>query len=273
MTVRISEYYDLFDIKRKVTDLSTGIIIGDSNNPLPNNQQSTNSTNPFSGFNNLPIGQPGSSIQQYQPPPNEPSQYISITGQHKAPQAVTNIRIDDDGSVWCYPPNVSVPYWNRIVFRHYDYTVSPQSSSKLRDVCRTFNDNMHYSIYPTYDYNGIDDRYEPIVDESDGAIKLADDQYNYSTVPLFVRYDEYPSRSKVVFSKGDIIKGADIEFRFGYHKGQMEPIKLNLSMSCNNYINDGTYTYNQQLTLDDIEKTLVKCNFSIEWIYERETGN
>ena len=267
MSQRITEYYDLFDIKRKISDLSTSIDVGDSNTPLPDSQASTNTTNPFSGFNN------GLSVQAYQPPPNVPSQYVAITGQHKAPQAVTNIRIDDDGSIWCFPPNVSVPYWNRIIFRHYDYTVSPQATSKLRDVCRTFNDSMHYSIYPTYVYNSDDSRYEPSIQTSDQAIIHNDDQYDYSAVPLFVLCDEYPSRSKVVFSKGDITKGADIELRFGYHKGQMEPIKLNLSMSCNSYINDGTYTYNQHLTVDDIEKTLVKCNFSIEWCYDRDSGN
>ena len=125
MTVRISEYYDVFDVK--VTK-SSGISSQLTNKDLPTDILSTQETNPFSGFNNFPFTGPyanqSSSVQAYVPPPNEPSQYKQLAGRHKAPQAITNIRVDENGDIWCYPPNASVPYWNKVIFRNYDYNVN-----------------------------------------------------------------------------------------------------------------------------------------------------
>ena len=59
----------------------------------------------------------------------------------------------------------------------------------------------------------------------------------------------------------------------------MEPIKLNLSLSCNNPItfedtvNNTVEKYNGNLIKTDIEGLLNKCYWCIEWIYNPAHGN
>ena len=249
--IRISEYYDLFDVRYYLSTSSGSMV---KTEDLPTAIQPTQTTNTFSGFNNgLSIGQS--------------SQYQEIVGQHKASQGITNISVDDDGSIWCYPPNVSVPYWTRIIFRNYDYQVQPKDDFKYKGVVDTYLNKVNY-LYPKYVTE--DAELKPTTTDA-----ITTDQYivDYKDVPLFLKYDEYRSRSKVVFSSVDKTRNPDIEHRFGYQHGQMSPIKLNLSLSCNNPIYDSNYQYNFNLNRTDINKLLSKCYWSIEWICEPENGN
>ena len=266
MTVRISEYYDIFDVRTLKASPYTVNNITDKS--LPNSIVPTQTTNPFSGFNNFPLTDPSSSIQVYQAPPNEPSQYRQITGQHKAPQAITNINIDEAGNILCYPPNISVPYWNKIIFRNYDYQITDHTQNKYDNYVALFLNEVGV-VSPSYIPDGANG-YKP--DNANADVFNAT-ILDYKEVPLFLKFDEYRSRSKVIFSSVDKTRNPDIEHRFGYQHGQMEPIKLNLSFSCNSPQRDDTYNYNSNLTRDEIEKLLVKCYWSIEWVYERESGN
>ena len=79
----------------------------------------------------------------------------------------------------------------------------------------------------------------------------------------------------MIFSGVDRTRNPDVEFRFSYRKGQMEPLKLNLSLSANIPVNDinSSDKYNQNLKYSDIKKLLKSCYWCIEWVYEYESGN
>lgn len=263
MTVRISEYYDVFDVKYD-TSLNNESLVNTEN--LPKGLIPTQETNTFSGFNNFPTTNPASSIQPYNA---ANSQYVEIAGKHKAPQVIANIDILENGDIICYPPNVSVPYWNKIIFRNFDYQCQPANDFKYKTVVDNYLNKITY-FYPRYIANNPD---YLTPDKSAGTINDTEYIIDYSEVPVFLKFDEYRSRSKVVFSQVDKHRNPDIEFNFGYHHGQMEPIKLNISLSCNNPIRNGQYQYNFNLNRTDIEKLLKKCYWSIEWVYERESGN
>ena len=126
------------------------------------------------------------------------------------------------------------------------------------------------TAYPSYIENDGHSGYKPSNTDMDVFNSTILD---YKEVPIFLKYDEYRSRSKVIFSSVDKTRNPDIEHKFGYQYGQMSPIKLNLALSCNNPITDGTYNYNHNLDKDTISKIFKKCYWSIEWVYERESGN
>lgn len=245
--IKVNEYYDLFDIKTILTTTTsepkTGILENLTN--VPTAIKDTHQYNPFRGFwNNNEYN------TQQKAYDNTP-----ITGKIKSPQAANSLRIDDNGDIWCYPPNVSVPYWSRIIFRNYDYA---------------------FKIIPTGDYGSIIQNKGSIIYSYSGSevVEGGGYIYDYSHVPLFLRFDEYPSRSKVIFSECDKTRNPDIDFRFAYHKGQMEPIKLNLSLSANAPIRDPltpSNTYNYNLSKDNINYLLQSCYWCIEWIYEPDT--
>ena len=278
MTIRISEYYDLFDVKVKISGTEPSAQADQIKTAnLPNDVKDTHDTNTFSGFSNW-TNFNTQQVDRYNPNVAQVAS-VEITGQHKAPQAITNIDVLENGDIICYPPNVSVPYWNKIIFRNYDYMVQPDTlDSKYKDWVEGYT-NSYQSVYPAYIYSSADmypDNTDPPVHDATRTGKI----YDYSNVPIFLKYDMYPSRSKVIFSSVDKTRNPDIEYNFGYHHGQMEPIKLNLSVSCNNPILEhsatapyNTYQYNGNLTRTEIGRLLVKCYWSIEWIYERETGN
>ena len=275
MTVRVSEYYDIFDVRYRRSNGVVSLVEDDS---LPKSIADTNQSNSFSGFSNWSnfatqnIEPNAYSAAQTQgtanPGNNIQAASIAITGQSKAPQAITNIRIDDNGDIWCYPPNVSVPHWTRIIFRNYDYEVIARQSTDYDTYVKKFNKDLTVT-WPSYDDDGAGG-FDPSGGNNLSTLCVLS---TYDQVPLFLKFDEYPSRSKVIFSSADKTRNPDIEFRFGYAKGQMEPIKLNLSFSCNAPQTDGTYNYNHNLEKDDLVKILGKCYWSIEWIYERESGN
>lgn len=246
--IKVNEYYDLFDIKTITTTTPTeptaGILANLTN--VPTAIKNTHQYNPFRGFWN------NNEYEEQQTPDDN----IPITGKIKSPQAANSLRIDDNGDIWCYPPNVSVPYWSRVIFRNYDYD---------------------FTAYPQGGYASLIDKkgakvftYGP----DDSGVIVPGEIYDYSHIPLFLRFDEYPSRSKVIFSQCDKTRNPDIDFRFAYQKGQMEPIKLNLSLSANTPIRDPltpSNTYNNNLRKQDIENLLQTCYWCIEWIYEPDT--
>ena len=264
MTIRISEYYDLFDVKCKRADNTTTVVVDN----LPNGITDTHHTNTFSGFSNW-TNFNTQQVDRYNPNVAQTSS-VEITAQHKAPQAISNIDIDDNGNILCYPPNVSVPYWNKIIFRNFDYQITAHTSTNYDSAVARYLNEIGV-FYPAYvPDSGSPNGYVPTSNHGDvfNATLL-----DYKDVPVFLKYDEYRSRSKVIFSSVDKTRNPDIEHNFGYHYGQMQPIKLNLSLTCNNPQTDATYYYNHNLTRTEISNLFTKCYWSIEWIYERETGN
>lgn len=279
--IHVNEYYDLFDIKTVSGSISSALT------DVPSTIRDTQMTNPFRGFWNN---------DQYNTQ-QKPYDIAPITGQIKSPQAQNSLRVETNGDIWCYPPNVSVPYWSRIIFRNYDYNINPQYSSMYLMLSSMASNTIIRNTYPFIE-NVVDNvpTQVPIpadlwgVDNTDGSIdpnpifkhdfsdvsgiSSTDRFLNFSRIPLFLRFDEYPSRSKVIFSKCDKTRNPDIEFRFAYKKGQMEPIKLNLSLSANVAIRDPSTpanTYNQNLNKATIQSLLKSCYWCIEWIYEPET--
>lgn len=279
-TIRVNEYYDLFDIK--TVDGTTSSALTN----VPATIKDTQMTNPFRGFSNW------DNFNSANPNNTSP-----ITGQIKSAQAQNSLYVDTDGNIWCYPPNVSVPYWTRIVFRNYDYNFSSSPIGKYATFVDTIASKpFNYEIPPTTNYNlsninvpipkmlwnqdnstgTIDSRTQFMQDySSDGVegVTLTGIIYDPTNVPLFLRFDEYPSRSKVIFSNCDKTRNPDIDFRFAYHKGQMEPIKLNLSLSADTPVHDPSNPsniYNQNLKKEDMSNLLLSCYWCIEWIYEPE---
>lgn len=267
-TIRVNEYYDLFDIKTITTTTAAEPVAGtlDALTNVPATIRDTQRTNPFRGFWNN--DQYDTQQKAYDNAP--------ITGQIKSPQAQNSLRIDTNGDIWCYPPNVSVPYWSRIIFRNYDYSIyvnealSPYINilSTVQPVAldsdMTFNLTGNLKNDTTYTFDNAE------LAQKDGSI-IQGTISHYDNANLFLRFDEYPSRSKVIFSKCDKTRNPDIEFRFAYKKGQMEPIKLNLSLSANVPIRDPSNpgnTYNQNIDMATMKKIIKSCYWCIEWIYE-----
>ena len=294
-SVRVNEYYDVFNVA--LSAINTNVNVGTSTftESLPNEIVEDGSTNTFRGFSNW--------LTDFNS--QNPNNNVVIAGKHKAQQGINNINIDENGNIYCCPPNVTVPYWSRIIFRNYDYLVQPSESTRYDSILNTycnkietlqsppyyFDNNSNYVPIPEYTPDlttgdpvklwnknataaDVLDNYKKDWSDFTGfeqSIKFVD----YSKVPLFLKFDQYPSRSKVIFSQCDKTRNPDIEFVFGYQHGQMEPIKLNLSLSAGNPIVDNTNKigYNLNLKREDIEKILKKCYWCIEWIYDRVNGN
>ena len=276
-TVRVNEYYNLFDIYDDVFESME----------IPDTIKSSNEYNSFRGFNNFPITDASSSIQPYN---GSNSQYQEITGKHKSPQANSPLFIVNNGNaaadILCYPPNVSVPYWSRIIFRNFDYTINTSSTNTFSHIL-TYTEKIDLSTSDLeFDLQGaINTTTEgsPNYSFNNCTISNGNGDFNgtitkWDKANVFLKFDEYPSRSKVIFSSCDKTRNPDIEFNFGYHKGQMEPIKLNLSLSAgipinNTYASSSSYKYNQSLTYNDLERVFKSCYWCIEWICDKDAGN
>ena len=292
---RINEYYDLFDVK---TYLDSGNLVNEltNNDSLPKDIRNIHVTNPFRGFSNW------SNFNSANPGNN-----VEIIQKEKAPQAINNIKVDDDGSIWCYPPgNTGTPFWNEIIFRNFDYQIQPHNidASKAEDKSSYQYMRLIETYYlPSYDVFPIsidstltlqtptpmailDDDSNlvtlwgndtsttakiPDIFKHDytGVYSIKEPIYDYSNVPLFLKFDQYTSRSKVIFSSCDKTRNPDITFKFGYEHGSMEPVRLTLSLSASNPLTDittQTTRYNQPLTKHEINKLLTKCYWCIEWV-------
>ena len=332
-TIRVNEYYDLFDV------ITTSGSTTTAPTNIPNNIKDSNEYNSFRGFSNWEDFKANNlTLDTLHPPNRIPVNIVEISGKYKSPQATSSIKVDENGDIWCYPPNVSVPYWSRIIFRNFDYKINETEETKDRLIPdrKTYDISGAYTMSPWTDDDGFipkfiiveitqndvdnnwttPDGYHPLAGEKiylqlwgiDIAttykvgdvpaypenfpdrfedkdyseltgfpldLKLSGTSKDYSNSPLFLRFDEYPSRSKVIFSSCDKTRNPDIEFSFSYHKGQMEPIKLNLSLSANVPVNDFTTggKYNQNLSKSDIEDILKSCYWCIEWICDKDVGN
>lgn len=289
-TIRVNEYYDLFDVKTvsgNVTEALTNI---------PDNITPTNEYNTFRGFSNWSDFYDNNKTLTTPPSTYTANNIIEITGKHKSPQASSSINVDDNGDIWCYPPNVSVPYWSKIIFRNFDYVINPDSNTYV-NLFKSHWKKFNYPLmcyetgtdyaYPIPEYTrkstdgtlvklwntkndttaNIPDKYK--LDLSAGYMGCSMDIIDYNNVPLFLRFDEYQSRSKVIFSSCDKTRNPDVDFSFGYHKGQIEPIKLNLSLSAGVPVTG----YNQNLSKSEIESILKSCYWCIEWICDKDAGN
>lgn len=340
-SIRVNEYYDLFDVKTKRADgpLEPATEGSNTNTNIPNSIKPSNEYNSFRGFSNWENFRANNLTLDTSNPPNLiPVNIVEITGKHKSPQATSSIKVDENGDIWCYPPNVSVPYWSRIIFRNFDYKINESSSTKARlvpdkksyylnsisyvepwapsinefipriiEVEITDNDAANEwetpsgskpsagtviecilwgkdtSIYKTGTIPAYPENFpEKYQDEDFTNVNGWKDDFDisgsssdYTNSPLFLRFDEYPSRSKVIFSGVDKTRNPDIEFNFNYHKGQMEPIKLNLSLSANIPFTDidNSQLFNANMNKKEIESMLKACYWCIEWICDKDAGN
>lgn len=347
-TVRINEYYDLFDVKQTTANAFSVV----NNESLPTANQSTFNTNPFSGFNNFEQSNSYSSVDNigsaYNPPPTNTGSrdLIQIVGKNRAPHANNSLSVDEQGNILCYPPPVSVPWWDKVIFRNFDYTITNDTANSIKDSLigdvSNINTESETVINPFYNGAFIPEEFTLVLTADDisqnwtsGEVRgitytatghnpgdtlslplwgvncdtiyktkgepaaypdnFPDDYKhnfsslrgykatntniqgkitNFSNSPLFLKFDNYQSRSKVIFSGCDKTRNPDIEFKFGYQHGNMEPIKLNLALSCSNPLvsnvgNAPSYDrFNQNLTREQIEAILIKCYWCIEWIYE-----
>ena len=322
--MHVSEYYDLFEFnKSNGGDVASGLNHYDADQNaaiIPTNQ-----TNPFAGFwndNNFSGGNPNNTD--------------IVQGKSFSSLAYNSVYVEDDGTINCMPPTVSVPYWSKIIFRNFDYnfnnldnvskfttqfgnvttggltysnTTLPQIVTgevtspvpEFVDVVYTENDQNYFSgwvagtshryelwdtntanymrgvgpYYPTYfpslfrdkDFTGVKGT-EIIID---GTFEMT----NFDKMPLFLKFDEYPSQSKVIFSRCDKTRNPDIEFNFNNQHGQSEPVKLYLSLSASKSGYDATTNrrFNTKLTKAELKKLLNSCYWCIEWVYVPEKGN
>ena len=322
--MHVSEYYDLFEFNTNIVrpqlnkyDMSKNAAI------VP-----TNETNPFVGFWNDDNFNAGN-----------PNNIDTVQGKAFSPLTYNNVYIEDDGTINCIPPTVSVPYWSKIIFRNFDYSFNNLNnltpSSKLHapfgntivggidfvnidnpdhivdgfrlpvpkfvNVVYTENDeikvpdwvagdNEKYklwgvntaiykkgnpSIYPDNFPNSFRDQDFTNVWGSETAETASIQLTNYEKAPLFLKYDEYPSQSKVIFSRCDKTRNPDIEFKFNNQHGQSEPVKLYLSLSASKSGYDSTTRrrLNTKLTKDELKALLNSCYWCIEWVYEPVRGN
>ena len=283
----ISEYYDLFEINKIAANNTQQNInsynLYDGVN-APNTHTNaeiipTNQTNPFIGFwndNNFNAGNPNNNAV--------------ISGKSFSPQAYNNVYVEDDGTINCFPPNVSVPYWTKIIFRNFDYNINPASDSPQLSYLQKQTQILKFQL-PELSASNVsivgtlteDTEENPKVyladldlnnslAFSDYAVGYIADYYN---TPLFLKYDEYPSQSKVIFSGCDKTRNPDIEFNFNNQHNQNEPIKLYLSLSASRSGYDTTtqHRFNTKLSKADLNKLLNSCYWCVEWIYNPETGN
>ena len=278
-SVRLSEYYDLFDVKTYKSGSTPHAEV--KNNDILNDKiQDTNMTNPFHGFSNWTDFKANNQTYDMQNLPNTiPTNIATITGKHFSPQALNTISITDNGDILCYPPNVPVPYWNKVIFRNFDFQFQPHDldanntddfkaisyRNMIEDTYLTHYDNIPISydsdksIYAPVPEFIYDNQTPPVYTQLwnmdrtanthipaiyqrnfEGAENVKTLIYNYDNVPLFLRFPEYRSRSHVIFSACDKTRNPDIEHEFGYQHGATEPILLNLSMSASNFITDIT---------------------------------
>lgn len=323
--MHVSEYYDLFEFnKSNGGDVSSGLNHYDADQNaaiIPTDQ-----TNPFAGFwndNNFTAGNPNNTD--------------IVQGKSFSSLAYNSVYVEDDGTINCMPPTVSVPYWSKIIFRNFDYNFnnldnvskfSTQFGNKTNgsftydvteyptqnpegvvafpvpefvNVVYNENDRAHFSewvagtshrykiwdtitadykrgdplTYPDNFPNSLRDHdFKGIVGINhriDGTFEMT----NFDKMPLFLKFDEYPSQSKVIFSRCDKTRNPDIEFNFNNQHGQSEPVKLYLSLSASKSGYDATTNrrFNTKLTKAELKKLLNSCYWCIEWVYVPEKGN
>lgn len=321
--MHVSEYYDLFEFNK-----SSGGGVSDAFNHYAKDQNAaimpTDQTNPFAGFwndNNFSAGNPNNTD--------------IVQGKSFSSLAYNSVYVEDDGTINCMPPTVSVPYWSKIIFRNFDYnfnnldnvinfttkygnttlgefrfdsvalptiqhggTTSPVP--EYVNVTYTENDQNHFAgwvagtrhAYRLWGVNvknymkgdplKLPDNFPTLYDYDFTVTGGTDidnlgtfEMTNYDKMPLFLKFDEYPSQSKVIFSRCDKTRNPDIEFNFNNQHGQSEPVKLYLSLSASKSGYDATTNrrFNTKLTKAELKNLLNSCYWCIEWVYVPEKGN
>lgn len=323
--MHVSEYYDLFEFNKN----NGGNVLSGLNHYDAGQNAAiipTDQTNPFAGFwndNNFSAGNPNNTD--------------IVQGKSFSSLAYNSVYVEDDGTINCMPPTVSVPYWSKIIFRNFDYnfnnldgtsdfnpqfgnvtignfaykvaeyptqTLQPNGITfpipEFVDVKYTENDQNHFpewvagtsheyklwgvnvATYKKGEPPQLPENFPHIYDENFYAIEGSTQRVagsfemtNYDKVPLFLKFDEYPSQSKVIFSRCDKTRNPDIEFNFNNQHGQSEPVKLYLSLSASKSGYDSTTNrrFNTKLTKAELKKLLNSCYWCIEWVYVPEKGN
>ena len=322
--MHVSEYYDLFEFNK----VDVGSVVSTFNHYDAGQNAAivpTNQTNPFAGFwndNNFSAGNPDNND--------------IVQGKSFSSLAYNSVYVEDDGTINCMPPTVSVPYWSKIIFRNFDYNFNNLADlgKFVMSVSNKTNGNFEYVdvdnptevvdgvtypipefidvVYTDDDQNKVPEWVAGVVhsyklwglntaaykkgnpltypdnfpyayqDRNFGTILGAKtkntatfETYNYDKTPLFLKFDEYPSQSKVIFSRCDKTRNPDIEFNFNNQHGQSEPVKLYLSLSASKSGYDTTTNrrFNTKLTKAMLKNLLNSCYWCIEWVYVPEKGN
>lgn len=266
----VSETYDLFELN-KVDDSGTYIIQGhsdqyadkDTGPDVRTGIKDENRTNPFRGFFN------GTNF--YAEYPHTP---VAIQGKHFAPHAFNSVNILYDGTIECFPPPIHPVGWKSVTFKCFTYKINSfKSKSDFSDYVNSFVNGVE-NIYPYYfEETGVGGTgyFPEIKPEADDTATLPTRGSRTETLaiskfdkcPLYIKWDEYPSRSKVVMSR----KSKCLTYVFGQPWGPDEPIRLSLSLSgsMSGYDEQLKTRFNTKLTQQDIADLLIACSFVIEW--------
>lgn len=264
--LQITETYDLFEIYNKDNGLFPSSIENRIETYDPTNNESkikdTNQTNPFRGFwndNNFAAGNPNF------------TQVIS--GKHFAPDSYAAVDIQEDGTIVCYPPPVDVAGWRAVSFKLLKYAIDPdpidprdtlldphpEKTRLLQRVSKIYW-KTYSQYFPTYQDADGDDTFKPITtDKLEVLSKIS----NPDKTPIFLKWDEYPSRSKVVLSKDS----EPTRHVFSYPRGSNEPVRVYLSFSAQRNYWDEAAEINKSTKLDrdQIDGLLLACSFQITW--------
>lgn len=265
----VSETYDLFELN-KVDNSGTYAIEGHNDQYIDASTgqalertgiKDENRTNPFRGFFN------GTNFNS-----DNPNFTVAIAGKHFAPQAFNSVNILTDGTIECFPPPIHPVGWKSVTFKCFSYKMNlANSSNKFSDYVANFIDGIvqTYAYYNDATDGGATFHYPQFTPLADDDLSVLGARINmnqltkYDKCPLFIKWDEYPSRSKVVMSR----KSKCLTYVFGQPWGPDEPIRLSLSLSgsMSGYDEELKTRFNTKLTQEDIAKLLVACSFVIEW--------
>lgn len=266
----VSETYDLFELN-KVDDSGTYIIQGHSDQYADKNTgpdvrtgiKDEDRTNAFRGFFN--------GTDFYAEYPHTP---VTIQGKHFAPHAFNSVNILTDGTIECFPPPIHPVGWKSVTFKCFSYKINSfKSTSDFSDYVNFFVNGVE-SMFPYYtEETGIggtvyypetkpeadDTAIPPTSGSRTASLRVT----KFDKCPLFIKWDEYPSRSKVVMSR----KSKCLTYVFGQPWGPDEPIRLSLSLSgsMSGYDEQLKTRFNTKLTQEDIADLLIACSFVIEW--------
>lgn len=276
---RITEYYDLFQYSRwddggytnEAARFNTYNDVAE--NEYNANIADTNTTNPFRGFSNEPDFAAAN-----------PFNSEVISDKKLTASTYNNIHIEDDGTVSCMPPNVSVPYWSKVIFKTFNVIINNTSQldtihlrgmfQRLKWLIPETTTTTSGTLTPdsstppaTYTIDSIATTQSVVPPGVRQHETLIEDMTN---TPIFLKFDEYPSFSKVVLSSDNRYKNNEVVHTFGYQHSAMEPIKLYLSISASKsgYDEINHTLTNTKINREELERLLSGCYFSIEWIYE-----
>lgn len=250
----ISETYDLFEIGVATGETQpTASVATYDQTAAATGIKDTDQTNPFRGFwndNNFSAG--------------NPTFTTTIQGKHFAPNAYDTVRITEDGDIDCYPPPINVAGWKSITFKKLNYSINggmnpDTTANPLYNIVGKYQRSQSLAL-PKLIYESADFKPEatdpPILQP--GSI-----QYDPQLCPIFIKWDEYPSRSKVVLSKDS----DPIRFVFSYPRASDEPIRLYITTtaSITGWNVDKAQRVIGKLKKADLAVLLSSCNFVIEW--------